>query len=794
MERGVLSIHQTGVKKLMNDSAQALYSNGQKIDPQTLRAFRALQDPSTGNNICKKIIQDNVSRTGKDAAIMRKFNDEQPWNQDQLNAAGQGWRNNRSTGFMSSLVRRAIHPYKQTVDLAKYLTNSALPDSYEKWAEKSEEFQLEFTRVVRSWKGWGNFTYLLILENILFGHAQIVWTDTVDWTPTQVRSDDCLFPDGCPQDAKDVPLIVLRQNFQIHKLARYLKEPDVSASAGWNIDNLVKAINNSQPENKQKGTPDNARKVEDAARETTLGRTYSDGVNVVETNHLFIQEIGGSISHYLYENKTGDLLFHYEDQFESMDQVLALFTIEVGNGTVYGTKGAGRILYNTHVAVEQSRNLIADALYLSGLLIIKSTTPNKKKIALTVNHPFCVLGDGYEVVEHNFQANPDAFFSLDRHMTQISELQVGIFMPGMQLDKNSGDIKASQINYMAAVEQQIKEGVLNRFKHQFLLCMGECQRRMFSEENIKRGIQIFNLRKQTGLKTVATKVIKFIKSINAFLGKGDFKAPDVPDKKKDDPSELAGEAVANLMEKGLEPAEIFILANTCPDKITDDPISSNPQNLDLVVSKYSMDPNVDKEQLKKLDISQKIGEKLADTLIIPGFDQTVTQEQVRQQIMENALLVAGETVPVSPRDVHKIHMGVIIEKSKPILETMNIKSVTKFSLDAISKIVEHMDAHLQGSIQAGEKPESLKLEIEFVDTAKKLVESLQGQLPSTPQGGGAALPSGTSPAVVTEEELKANTANVTRSGLPVESLGTAAVAATNKPLSRAVVDLSAEPL
>ncbi|MDD5051076.1 MAG: hypothetical protein PHV93_05080, partial [Candidatus Pacebacteria bacterium] len=665
------------------------------------------------------------------------------------------------------------------------------------WDQKSEQFQLETTRVVRAWQNWNNFNYLLPLEDILFGHAQAGYTDTVDWRPTFWRSDDCVFPDGTGQNPEEVPLMTLKQNWQIHQLAKYLRDPEISRKSGWQIDNIVKAINDAQPENKQKGTSENARKVEDAVRETTMGRSYSDGVNVVETNHLFIQEATGKVSHYLYNAKNGDLLFIFEDQFDQIKHCLpSIFTLEVGNGTIYGAKGAGRVLYNTHVAIEQARNLIADALYLSGLLILKTTTANKKKIALTVTHPFCVLGDGYEVVEHNFKVDAEAFFALDRHMSSLAEVQIGVFMPGMFLtSKDAKDVTASAINYTAAVEAQIKEGVLARYRFQFNNLMAEIQRRMYSEENIKRGIELLNLRKKTGIKLVTTRVMNFIKRINAFLGVGQaFSTPPVPESKADDPGAQAAEAVANLLERGVSPTEIFVLANTPPDKFTEDPMANNPENISAVSAQYGNDPSVDKEELKKLNIGQKLGKKLADRLVIPGLDQTITQEAVAKQLMENLVLASGEDIPVSPRDAHRVHMGVIMETAGKLLETANENSITQNSLDVIGRFVAHFDQHLQGAFAGGEKPETLKTEQEFVETAKNLVMSLQGKLPETPQGGGAMLPQGAAPMGEILRSEAGQAPMITGQGVPLEAIGMAAVSAANKPLSREVALPTVNPL
>ncbi len=720
-----------------NKGNPTTYYAGQVVNPQTLEFERSIKDEKQAHAVCKKLLNDNRARLAKDAAIMRKYNDEQPWDATKLRAAGQSWRNNRATGFMSSLVRRGTHPYIQTIDDAKTLTSSTLKAKDEKARKKSENFQLETTKLIRQWKNWHTFKSTLVLEDVLFGHAANVYTDEYDWHPRFARNDDVIFPDGCSQNADEVPIFMLRQRFQIHELAQKVMKKDAATAAGWRINNVVTAINNAKPDAGQKGTVDDQRRYQDTIRESTLGYSYQNGVKIIKVYHLFAKEASGKVSHWIVDEDSGNLLFLRWDRFESMEQILSLFTIEVGNGKFYGTKGAGRMLYNTHVAIEQARNLTADNLYLKGLLILKATGSGKKQAAITVTHPVCVIGDNYEAVDAKFDPNVDAFFELDRHMVSIAEQMLGLFMPAQQLDASGEKRTASEINYVASIEQQIRAGVLSRFWGQFLLLVWQMQKRIYSAANIQKAYKIFKSRRESKVVMIAKSIYEFMTMIGKKI-MGSVPEPDITGINPE-----AVQACINLLEMGLEPEEIYELAQCSPTEFTADPVSANPTGVDALVARYKGDPKVRQDPLMKMDIASKMGYQIADDLVIPEEDQSVVAIATRQQLMEFATMLTGDPIPVAGSDNHLVHMQTMVTKATGLIETLTPNAITKQSLDAIKNIVAHFDEHLQGALQAGVKDE-IKPYQEFSTKAHAIMDAIMPGL----NGGQNTLnlPAGATPA------------------------------------------------
>lgn len=701
-------------------SASAPVGGNKVVDPKSLQFFRAIKDTAQAHELCKRLETDNRDRVRKDALIQRKLNGEQPWNAAKLKAAGQSWRHNRSTDFMSSLIRRICPAYKQAIDDSRFLTSAALPLTAPEAQQKSMHFRTEVTRTIRRWRDWHSFTWRLVWENVSFGRCVAAWLDTFDWKPHLVRGDDAFLPDGCPQDADGVEVFVMRHNYMIHELSDKLVNPQLSTDAGWNIDNIIEALNNSQPENRRMRTAADERKYEDLVREFSLGSTYSSSsVKVIETYHLFVREANGLVSHYIVTQRDGKEIFKKEDRFERMSHALALFCVEVGNGKFYGSKGAGRVLYNTHVAVEQARNLIADALFLRGLVWLKGTQRGKDTAAIVVNSPTAVVNEGYEVVDVKFQADVDAFFSLDRHSTQIAELQVGAFNPGQILDSSGEKRTASEVNYVASVETQLRQGTLVRFFGQFLRVIAEIQRRICSPDNVMTAFKLFE-KEKGGAKLATKRDIEFFAAIGRNV-QGYVEMPD-PDTTSD-----AVLCCLELLRKGLTPEEILALARCSPSQITPDMAGFDPKLVDMIVTRYKGDPSVEQNELKRLDITSKLGLDEAERLIIPQEDNTVMAEAVREQLIELNTMAQGEPIPISPRDAHAVHMSVVMQKAGPAFQSYTPASAASAPL--LKAILQHFDAHLSSAVQQGAKKETLSKEIQFAEAAHKLLDQ-----PMTPFG------------------------------------------------------------
>lgn len=733
------------------------------LDPETLTFRRAIKDPEQAYSICQRLIDDNRERNSKAQKIMAKYNDEPPFESKKLEAAGEGWRNNRSTGFMSSMIRRAMIPYRNTIDSARTLTSSRLRDDSPEAQQKNEDFRVITTRTIRQWAEWNDFCNKMIFEDVTFGYGPSGYTDEFDWHPIPMRGDEAFFPVGCPQLPQKVPLWMLRQEVLPHELADKLVDPQISEQAGWNIDNLVKAINEARPENRASNTNEDLRKFEDLVRESTVGASYATEVKTIKLYHLFAQEANGKVTHYVLNGNNGDEIFIRYDRFKAMDECLALLTLEIGNGKLHGSKGAGRILYNTTVSIEQARNLVMDNLYLGGLVLLKGTVKGKNAARISVAHPVAVINPDLDIVDAKIETNVDSFMELDRYMTSLAEMQIGMFSPGKYMGDDAKEETASKTNYIASIEMQVREGVLARFWGQFLTTIYQIQKRMFSESNISLAVMMLQAEAQGQQIPIDTASIINMDAI---------------------------EACKELLMKGIQPGELIELANCAPNEATQDIASQAPQIMSQVAAKYTGNPSVNQIELIKRDIAAIGGNTLSEVLVIPQEDNTIQVEAVQKQLTELTTLLQGTQVPVSPRDAHLIHLSVIGDQMGGMLGQIKPQLLTPALIPPLDAVLTHAENHLMAAKAAKLDPAQIAQYDKMIGFARKALDHGKMAMSQMPQNA-IQSPPGAAPALSPAPDASApmDTPGGPQKPLPPMNAIPAPATPNNQPLSKGPVNM-----
>jgi hypothetical protein len=420
----------------------------------------------------------------------------------------------------------------------------------------------------------------------------------------------------------------------------------------------------------------------------------------------------------LFDDKSGDEICTQLDRYSRMSECLALFSVEIGSGALMSSRGAGRDLYNTHIAVEKARNLVVDNSYLSGMLLLKKG-PNAKAGAtpLTVHHPVAYIAEGYEVIPQNMPANVNDFLTLDRFISGLAEIQIGTFLPSSALGMRDQKVTASEINRVAAIENQIREGILMRFTKQYSNAVERMQRGICHPEHIKAASELktkLDIARQMVPNAVwarADVVDAFDKSVMELPS---FMVPfQVPEHLDKD----AISCVLNMLERNLPPSDILLMAYSPAEELLPDTQAQNDQILDMMIQRYMGNPNVNQDELLKLDWSRKLGESIANSVILPKDQvESLAIEATRQQIIELQSIIAGQEVPVSPRDNDMVHLSVMSQKLMPLIENAPAGSLPPEMVQPLSKAIEHFMGHVMQAEAKGASREQLS---EFRSSAEK---------------------------------------------------------------------------
>lgn len=737
-------------KSRLNVVDQDINDNGEVVNDETLEIKRTFRNTTQAFSAYRRLKQQNVERNRKNALIQKKLNNEPPYSPKKLESMGQNWRSNRPTGFLSTMVSRIQPPFKQVVESSTYLTFSKYPAQGVDAENKTTIFREEITKCIRGWSGHDDIVAQVVHENTTFGFAALCWDDPRDWKPEFCRQDYTFFSIETPQEVEATPIWARKRRYQIAELLPILEDPETSALAGWHINNLIKALNNATPAGRTLDSDDDARRIEDWAREGSYGASYENDAKYVELGEMLIKEPHGKISRYLFEDKSGNEICTQLDRYNRMSDCLSLFSVEIGSGALMSSRGAGRDLYNSHIAIDKARNLVQDNVYLKGMLLLKKTATAKPGIApLTVMHPVAYVAEGYEVVPQNAPADVDDFLKLDQFISGLAEIQLGTFLPSSALGIQTGDKTASEINRVAAIENQIREGILMRWSKQYSEAVARMQRGICHPEHIKAASEIkmlLDVARMTNQDAIWGR-----KEILEAFRESEYEIPSfiVPFEL---PSHLDEDAVScclAMLERNLPPSDILLMAFAPTQDLIPDNAAQEGAMLDLLIQRYTGNPAINQDELIKLDWSRKLGQEIANQVILPKDQvEAVAIEATRQQIIELQAIIAGQEVPVSPRDNDIVHLDTIVAKLMPIIAQAPQGAMPPEMVSPFAKALEHFVMHINQAEMKGADRQKVGEYKQMVQQAyKHLTAGMQAPpvdqiMPAAgagmPSGGGAA--------------------------------------------------------
>jgi hypothetical protein len=714
------------------------------VDKDTLEVRRTFKDAQQAHSAYRRLKQQNVERNRKNQLIQKKLNNETPYTPKKLESMGQNWRSNRPTGFLSTMCSRIQPPFREVIEQAATLTFSKYPVESIDSEYKTKTFREEITKCIRGWNGFDDLVAQTVHENTVFGFCGWCWDDTRDWKPEFMRQDYTFFSIETPMVSDATPIWARKRRYQIAELLPILENQEMSILAGWHIKNLVRAINNAIPAGRTLDADDDARRYEDWMREGSYGASYENDAKYVELGEILVKEPHGKISRFLFDDKSGDEICTQIDRYNRMSETLALFSVEIGSGNLMSSRGAGRDLYNTHVAVDKARNLVVDNAYIKGLLLLKKGPNAKPNIApLTVHHPVAFVSEGYDIAPQSLPADVDDFLKLDQFVSNLAEIQIGTFLPGAPV-QTQGKKTASEVNRVAAIENQLRQGVLMRFSRQFSQGVYRMQTGICHPEHLKAAADLkgkLDLARQIepnaiwARRDVVDAFDRSMMELPPFLVP--FEAPEHLD-------EDAINCCLAMMEKNVPPSDILLLAHTPASELIPDTAAQDLQVLDGMIQRYMGNPAINQAALMKLDWIKKLGETVANEVILPKDQvEAMAIEATRQQILELQAIVAGQDIPVSPRDNDAVHLDTMAQKLMPVMMNIPPGGLPPEGVAPLIRAMQHFAAHISAAEAKGMPKEQIgKYKEAYSEAAKHLTAGHNTPPPpditpaAAPYGGG----------------------------------------------------------
>jgi hypothetical protein len=173
-----------------------------------------------------------------------------------------------------------------------------------------------------------------------------------------------------------------------------------------------------------------------------------------------------------------------------------------------------------------------------------------------------------------------------------------------------------------------------------------------------------------------------------------------------------------------------------------DQTAQDNQILDLMIQRYMGNPNINQDALMKLDWVRKLGQTTANEVILPKDQiEAMAIEATRQQIIELQSIVAGQDIPVSPRDNDMVHLETMMQKLMPVMQSIPPGGLPPEGVQPLIRAMQHFAQHVSAAEAKGAPRDQVAA---FKQAYKEAVGYLTaGQnTPPPPEIQPAAAPSG----------------------------------------------------
>jgi hypothetical protein len=712
--------------------------------------------------VFQRLQRDNQARANRNKLISDQYNGATPFDQKKLDANAQGWRANFSTLVLSTFVDRVTPRLTDAVHGMKYLTASQLPDSFINATNKTEKFRERTTEQLRSWNGWVDYVEQVATENVLYGYTAGVQMDEFEWRPQTFRQEDTLFDEQAPQLAEKLPVFVVKANYYIHEACAIIEDADSAEKAGYNVSNIKAAIEKAAPP--YDSFVYNPRQLSDMVREGNLYYSFHRSSKMIETAHVFVKCYDNTVDHF-WVNRNGSKrsnsnrskpmekspsqtetvpgeprpmeqdpyeLGYFEAVAEAMDDVITLFSFQAGNNRLFGSKGIGRLLYNISLALEKARMSFIDAMYISGLLVGQAEESIIGRLQPHVRSPFLIIPEGFSLLMQQFRVDINNWLGLDQKLSNTAEIIAGAFLPQQQQISNNGQQvqTATQSSIDVVKEEEVKDGMMNRWWVQFTRGVSSMQRRIYSKTNLRAAMKQRKARLKstdTGKTIIFSDLYDMMMSVDDDTKKQFDRAPDLGDA-----DQASVETIIQLMDDGLSIQEIIILAHEPATQFTQHAGRDDDMMFMQFYQLAKGNPNFDQSKLDEQAANRMIGFQNAKELYVPQPGQTTDIEAQRNQQMEWAtMLGSGIGVQVSQRDPHMQHFQTIVPAVADhlkIASQMPPVQVPKDLLNACKLGATHAEAHLQAMMQSGANERQLKPQILQMKDLEKMYNELNQKI------------------------------------------------------------------
>lgn len=457
-----------------------------------------LSDPAKARALGWQLVDGNKARSEKNAKLKGAIDGNRPYAWGKLNAAGQLWRTNVNFGQAKASASAALVPYYDLFSGgSKYFrVETKVGQSEDERSYYSDIITEEADRILRDSDSYDFNIQAMLFDMVVFGRGFLHWSNPLSWEFEWIEQHLVYAPERSKAFTGSLPLIVLRQSFQVDQLWRKIEDEEAAAAAGWKVGAVKKAIEKCYPKDNQGNY-----EFEEAQRRIKENELY-EGLTCPTVNvfHLLVSEFDGTVSHLIVtegdratkEDQSGmecEFLLESRGKYKKMREVLPAFFFETLDGSWHGANGLAKDIFQ--ITELQNRTLCSavDLTFMRCGITLKSRTAEAaQKMNLIQMGIFNLLPPDVEPQQSTILgdvASPVAMYEL---LDVTVQRNTGTYRPKME--KPSGNPRtAEEVRREFEAGATLSNSAVNRFWKQLDHFYRELFERLKKDAEFKKNLK-----------------------------------------------------------------------------------------------------------------------------------------------------------------------------------------------------------------------------------------------------------------------------------------------------------------
>ncbi|MEI6870667.1 MAG: hypothetical protein WCL08_00155 [Verrucomicrobiota bacterium] len=451
---------------------------------------RRIADVSAAGGICMQLLQEDIIASQNRALIDGLIDGKPPYNQADLDEAGQSERVNVNTKDAAALEEQAVRAYYDLMaSVERFITGECKYGDASSKPLFSTIIAEEITRTLREWNLFNLRLPNLQTQYVRHGVGMAFFEDEVNWQFRTTGLENFKMRRSTPACEDELDVLLIQAPYTVTGLYGFIKDAETATDNGWNTESVRKLVlqnvNEVLTSHKQQ-VYQNWELLERQIKENDL--YYGSGDYHLMLNHLLVKEFDGSITHIIIPQQgsaTMEFLYENRCQFEDIHRAVTIFTYGVGDGTYHSIRGMGWKIFDQEQAYTRLWNTAMDGAMGNSVTMLQpskgSNNTDLSKMALSFNGPFAILPGGYDVVNRTI---PDSTKSVIPVLSELKN-QIRNNTQSYQTSPSSDNAQNMPVkNYQAylAQESALSDSALDLWYSPWGRLLKEIVRRMTCRE------------------------------------------------------------------------------------------------------------------------------------------------------------------------------------------------------------------------------------------------------------------------------------------------------------------------